>query len=128
MRVLVDSHVLVWTLLNDPRLSKPAKRILLSDQHDLFFSIVSLWELSIAIRLGGLRNLTSSVAFLHDQLGEFSVVLLPLRYEDILALEQLAPHHRDPFDRLLIAQAVANSLTLLTADAAIERYPVKTAW
>lgn len=128
MRVLIDSHVFVWTLLNDSRLSKPAKRILLSDRHELFFSIVSLWELSIAIRLGRLRNLTSSVSFLHDQLGEFGIVLLPLRYEDLLALEQLDPHHRDPFDRLLIAQAIANSLTLLTGDAAIKRYPVRTAW
>lgn len=60
--------------------------------------------------------------------GETSIVLLPLRCEDLLALEQLDPHHRDPFDRLLIAQAIANSLTLLTGDVAIKRYPVRAAW
>ena len=128
MRVLIDSHVYVWTLLDDPRLSKAARRILRSDEHELFFSIVSLWELSIAIRLGRIRDLTSSIAFLRDQLGEYRITLLPLRYEDILATEHLDPHHRDPFDRLLIAQALANGLTLLTGDTIIHRYPVKTIW
>lgn len=129
MRVLVDSHVFVWTLLKDRRISPAAKRILFSDEHELFFSIVSLWELSIAIRSGRLSDLTSSsIALIHDQLADFGITLLPLRYHDLLALEQLDPHHRDPFDRLLIAQAIANSLTLLTGDAAIKRYPVRTAW
>ncbi len=128
MRVLVDSHVFIWALLDDRRLSKPAKRVLRSDAHELFFSIVSIWELSISIRLGRIRDLTSSVAFLHDQLAEYRITLLPLRYEDILATEHLDPHHRDPFDRLLIAQAMANGLTLLTGDAVIQRYPVKTLW
>ncbi len=128
MRVLVDSHVFVWTLLQDRRVSTAARKIIFSGEHELLFSIVSLWELSISIRLGRIRDLTSSVAFLHDQLGEFGLTLLPLRYQDILATEHLEPHHRDPFDRLLIAQAMANGLTLLTGDAVIQRYPVKTLW
>ncbi len=128
MRVLVDSHVFVWTLLQDRRVSTAARKIIFSGEHELFFSIVSLWELSISIRLGRIRDLTSSVAFLRDQLCEYRINLLPLRYEDILATEHLDPYHRDPFDRLLIAQALANDLTLLTGDAVIHRYPIKTAW
>ncbi len=122
MKILIDSHVYVWALLNDPRLSTKAKRILQSDEHELFFSIASLWELSIKIRLGKLRTLTSSVALLHDSLKENGIVILPVRYEDILALEQLPAHHRDPFDRLMIAQSLSNGLQLLTEDAAIRRY------
>ena len=129
MRILVDSHVYVWALLKDPRLSTRAKRILQSDEHELFFSLASLWELGIKIRLGKLRTLTSSVAFLHDSLKENGIAILPVRYEDILALEQLPAHHRDPFDRLLIAQSLTNSLQLLTEDAAIRRYEkVMTLW
>ena len=128
MRLLVDSHVFVWTLLNDPRLSPKARRTLRSDEHELFFSIVSLWELSIKIRLGRLRTLTSSVAYLHDELSANNITLLPLRYDDILALESLPPRHRDPFNRLLIAQALSHQLTLLTGDTEIQRYPVKTLW
>lgn len=70
MKILVDSHVFVWALLDDPRLSAKAKRVLRSDEHELFFSLVSLWELSIKIRLGKLRTLTSSVAFVRDSLSD----------------------------------------------------------
>ena len=128
MRVLIDSHVFVWTLLQDRRVSTPARRIIFSNEHELFFSIVSLWELSIAIRLGRIHDLTSSVAFLHDPHAEFRITVLPLRYEDIVATEHLEPHHRDPFNSLLIAQAIANGPTLLTGDVILRRYPVKTLW
>ena len=122
MRVLIDSHVFVWALLKDPRLSTRAKNILRSEEHELFFSLASLWELSIKIRLGKLRTLTSSVAFLHDSLKENGISVLPIRYDDILALEHLPAHHRDPFDRLLLAQATSNNLRLLTEDAAMSLY------
>ena len=129
MRILVDSHAYVWTKLNDPRLSRKARSILRSDEHDLFFSLASLWELSINIRLGRLRTLTSSVAFLHDSLAEDGITILPLRYEEILALEHLDMHHRDPFDRILIAQALHHGLMLLTNDADIKLYrEVTTIW
>ena len=128
MRVLLDSHAFVWTLLQDPRVSTRARRIIFSGENELFFSLVSLWELSIKIRLGKLRTLTSSVAFVHDQLGEHGITLLPLRYEDVLTLEQLDSHHRDPFDRLLVAQAISHRLTLLTDDADLKRYPVQVLW
>ena len=129
VRVLIDSHVFVWALLDDPRLSAKAKNVLRSDKHELFFSLASLWELSIKIRLGKLRTLTSSVAFVQDSLKANGIAVLPLRYEDILSLEHLPGHHRDPFDRMLIAQAIANDLQLLTEDAAIGLYEsVSTLW
>jgi PIN domain nuclease of toxin-antitoxin system len=128
MRVLVDGHALVWTLLQDKRVSKKARSILFSGEHELFFSLATLWELSIKIRLGKLRTLTSSIAFLHDQLGEYQITLLPISYEDVLAVEHLDAHHRDPFDRLMVAQAINRNLTLLTGDAEIPKYPVKTLW
>jgi PIN domain nuclease of toxin-antitoxin system len=99
-----------------------------SDEHELFFSLASLWELSLKIRTGKLRTLTSSIAFLHDSLGEDNITLLPIRYEDLLAVEHLKMHHRDPFDRLLIAQAINHGLSLLTNDTEIKLYPVATVW
>ncbi len=129
MRVLVDGHVLVWTLLGDARVSKKARSVLSSQEHELFFSLASLWELSIKIRLGKLRTLTSSIAYLHDELGTYRITVLPVTYQDILALEHLESHHRDPFDRILIAQAVNNNLKLLTDDAYIKLYTnVTTIW
>lgn len=128
MKVLIDSHVFVWALLKDPRLSTKAKSILRSDEHELYFSLASLWELSVKIRLGKLRTLTSSVAFIYDSLKSNGIAVLPLRYEDILSLEHLPSHHRDPFDRMLIAQATANRLKLLTEDANIRLYDVDILW
>jgi PIN domain nuclease of toxin-antitoxin system len=127
--ILVDSHIYVWAKLNDPRLSTRAKSILRSDDHELFFSLASLWELSIKIRSGKLRTLTSSIAFVHDSLAQDGIHILPIRYDDLLAMEQLDNHHKDPFDRILIAQAMANGLKLLTEDASIKRYAgVQTIW
>ena len=128
MKVLVDSHIYVWAKLNDHRLSARARKTLRSDDHELFFSLASLWELSIKIRNGKLRTLTSSIAFLHDSLGEDGISILPISYSDILAVEHLEYHHRDPFDRMIIAQAINNGLTLLTEDADIKLYPVTTIW
>ncbi len=128
MRVLVDGHAFVWTLLQGARTSKRARSILASGEHELFFSLATLWELSLKIRLGRLRTLTSSIAYLYDELAEFGIVILPVTYEDILAAEQLEHHHGDPIDRILVAQAINHGLSILTRDADIQKYPVKTIW
>lgn len=91
MKILVDSHTYIWAKLDDPRLSKRALSLMRSDEHELFFSLASLWEISLKIRLDRLRTLTSSIAFLHDSLAEDGITLLPIRYEDILAVEHLEP-------------------------------------
>ena len=128
MKVLVDSHIYVWAKLGDHRLSARARKVLRSDDHELFFSLASLWELSIKLRNGKLRTLTSSIAFLHDSLEEDGISILPIAYADILAVEHLEYHHRDLFDRIMIAQAINNGLTLLTNDADIKLYSAPTIW
>ncbi len=128
MKVLVDTHTFLWALLHDHRLSARAKQILISDEHELFFSLVSLWEFAIKIKTGKLNALGSSVAYLRDEMENYSMQLLPIRYQHILQLEALPAHHSDPFDRLLIAQAIAESLPILTQDEKFSLYPVKTIW
>jgi PIN domain nuclease of toxin-antitoxin system len=128
MKVLVDTHTFLWDLLGDHRSSRLAKQILKSDEHELFFSLVSLWEFSIKIKTGKLNALGSSVAYLRDAMENYSMQLLPIRYEHVLALETLPAHHSDPFDRLLIAQAITESLPILTYDAVFAAYPVKVLW
>jgi PIN domain nuclease of toxin-antitoxin system len=90
--------------------------------------MVSLWELSVKITSGKLRTVGSSVAYLRDECREYGIEILPIRIEHILCAESLPLHHRDPFDRLLIAQAVEENLAILTDDAHIRRYQVKTVW
>ncbi len=128
MRLLVDSHALVWAVLNDHRLSRTARRVFQEETHELHFSMVSLWELSLKIANGKLRTLGSSIGYLYDSLGEYGIQLLPLRYDHLLRAESLELQHRDPFDRMLIAQALEEGLGVLTDDIHFRNYPVKVVW
>jgi PIN domain nuclease of toxin-antitoxin system len=128
MKVLVDTHTFLWDLLSDHRSSRRAKQMLKSDEHELYFSLVSLWEFAIKIKTGKLNVLGSSVSYLRYEMENYSMQLLPIRYQHILALETLPAHHSDPFDRLLIAQAITESLPILTHDEKFSLYPVKILW
>jgi PIN domain nuclease of toxin-antitoxin system len=128
MKVLVDTHTFLWDLLSDHRSSRLAKQMLKSDEHELYFSLVSLWEVAIKMKTGRLNALGSSVAYLRAEMENYSMQLLPIRYEHILALEILPAHHSDPFDRLLIAQAITESLPILTHDEKFRLYPAKVIW
>jgi PIN domain nuclease of toxin-antitoxin system len=128
MRVLVDTHTFLWALLKNHRLSATAKQILTSKEHELYFSLVSLWEIAVKMKIGKLNTVGSSVTYIRDEMGEYGMELLPIRYEHILQLERLPLHHSEPFDRLRIAQAVAESLPILTHDEKFPLYPVKLIW
>jgi PIN domain nuclease of toxin-antitoxin system len=128
MKVLVDTHTFLWAFLHDHRLTSKAKQILRSDEHELVFSLVSLWEIAIKIKTGKLNTIGSSVAYIRDEMNAYGMELLPIRYEHILQLESLPHHHSDPFDRLLIAQAITESLPILTGDKAFKDYGVKLIW
>lgn len=128
MKLLVDTHTFLWDLLSDHRSSRLAKQILKSDEHELYFSLVSLWEVAIKMKTGKLNAIGSSVAYLRAEMENYSMQLLPIRYDHILALETLPAHHSDPFDRLLIAQAITESLPVLTNDEKFSHYPVKVIW
>jgi PIN domain nuclease of toxin-antitoxin system len=128
MKVLVDTHTFIWALLHDHRLSANAKRILRSDEHELFFSLASLWEIAIKIKTGKLNTLGSSVSHIRDEMETYGMELLPIHYRHILQLESLPAHHSNPFDRLLIAQALTEALPILTGDKAFASYGVKLLW
>jgi PIN domain nuclease of toxin-antitoxin system len=128
MKVLVDTHTFLWALLHDHRLTARAKQVLRSDEYELVYSLVSLWEIAIKIRTGKLNTIGSSVAYIREEMNAYSMELLPIRYEHILQLEALPAHHGDPFDRLLIAQAIHESVPILTHDEVFARYPVKVIW
>jgi PIN domain nuclease of toxin-antitoxin system len=128
MKVLVDTHTFLWALLHDHRLTPKAKQILRSDEQELVFSLVSLWEIAIKIKTGKLNTIGSSVTYIRDEMDAYGMQLLPIRYEHILQLESLPHHHSDPFDRLLIAQALTESLPILSGDRAFANYGIKLVW
>ena len=128
MKAMVDTHTFIWALLHDHRLSATAKRTLTSDTDELVFSLVSLWEIAIKIKTSKLNTIGSSVTYIRDEMNSYGMELLPIRYEHILQLEALPRHHGDPFDRLLAAQAISESLPILTGDQKFREYGVKTIW
>ncbi|MHB1173437.1 MAG: type II toxin-antitoxin system VapC family toxin [Lacisediminihabitans sp.] len=121
MRFLVDTHVLLWQAEDSNRMTEPTRRILQNSKNDLVFSVVSLWEIVI-------KNAKSRGEFSVDPIAlrigltEFGYSELPIRAEHLLEVAALEPLHNDPFDRLLLAQARVEGLTLLTADRAALAY------
>jgi PIN domain nuclease of toxin-antitoxin system len=128
MKVLVDTHTFIWDIIADPRSSTKAKQILRSNEHELVFSLVSLWEIAIKIKTGKLHTIGSSVAYIRDEMDAYGMQLLPIRYDHVLQLESLPHHHGDPFDRLLIAQALTESLPILSGDRILASYGIKLVW
>lgn len=128
MRLLVDSHALVWAMLNDHRLSPRSRRAFREGTDELHVSHVSLWELSIKITIGKLRTLGSSISYLRDECNEHGISVIPLRFDHILRAESLPLHHRDPFDRLLVAQALEEDLAILSSDSRLRQYSARVVW
>lgn len=122
MRFLLDTHILIWAAEASARLSPEASGLLEDKGNELLFSVVSLWEL--VIKGGsGRAGLKADAPTLRRGLLENAYAELPVTAAHVLAVADLPPIHRDPFDRFLIAQARAEGLTFLTADAAVARYP-----
>ncbi len=128
MRLLIDTHVFIW--LNDAPGSIPQKALtMLSDlENDLFFSLVSVWEMQIKIQLGKLQLQNPLPEILMTQQSVNGLQMLPIHLEHVWALEGIPNYHRDPFDRLLIAQAIAAQLPIVSADSMFDRYPVQRLW
>ena len=124
MRLLVDSHVLLWHLLDDPRL-KPAPAAAIEDEGaQVLVSVASLWEIAIKAGLGKLEVPED----LPEQIEQLGFQLLPVEPQHAWAVRDLPHHHGDPFDRLLIAQARIESLSIVTADPSFEAYDVTVVW
>jgi len=128
MKVLVDTHAILWWLAGDARLSRRARRILENSENRRLVSIASLWEISIKMSLGRLPTEDLTLRMMADQISEEEFAILPISLEALFRLEKLTTLHRDPFDRLLVSQALAEDIPLLTTDAAIEQYPITTIW
>lgn len=131
MRVLLDTCVFLWLIGVPERLSPSARQVLEAGETEGAVSVVSFWEVIIKSRLGAIRLDTdggSTVEFLSAQCARHRLDSLAIKASSLEPLERLPDLHRDPFDRLLICQAIEHGLALVTPDVAIRRYPVKTLW
>ncbi|WNZ43570.1 type II toxin-antitoxin system VapC family toxin [Leptolyngbya boryana CZ1] len=127
MRFLLDTHVLLWYLLGDPQLSAKAKKIV-DAGNNLHFSVASLWEISIKINIGKLQ-INHPFHELAEQLDLNNIELLSISFDDLKTYVELPlMEHRDPFDRILAAQALTSSLTLISRDPKLDLYSVQRLW
>ena len=128
MRSLIDTHALLWWLRNDPRLSPRANAVLTDPASDLLFSVAGAWEIAIKCALGQLQLSIDPATYVTTQLQINGIEPLVIELNHALAVYSLPLHHKDPFDRLLIAQAMVEHLPIITADPQIARYGVEIIW
>ena len=121
-RLLLDTHVLLWALEDSQALSVDARQSIADTRNEVFVSAVSIWEMAIKRSLGKLRAPDN----LADTVQEAGFAALPITLAHAEQAGMLPPHHRDPFDRMLVAQALAEGLVLVTDDALIPKYGVRT--
>ena len=118
MRLLLDTHISLWAVAGSPRL-KPAARRLIESAEQVYVSAASIWEVAIKAQLG---KIEADPQALTNAIAASGFLVLGVRAAHAAGIARLAPHHSDPFDRLLVAQALAEPLRLLTADAALVPY------
>ena len=128
MRLLLDTVALLWIAGDDPRLSDRAREVFEESSNEIFLSAVSAWEIAVKHSLGRLVLPAPPQTILPELRSRYGIAALPLEEKATYHLERLPKLHRDPFDRMLICQAVAHGLSLLTPDPQIQRYPVVTVW
>jgi PIN domain nuclease of toxin-antitoxin system len=128
MRVLLDTHVFLWWLYESLRLSARVREVLADGSNTLLFSSASVWALIIKIQSGKLRIPEEPEAFIVGRLALHSMDSLSVKLEHAVRVYTLPAHHKDPFDRILVAQALSERVPLITADPQIARYPVEVIW
>ena len=128
MQLLVDTHSVLWYAFGSSKLSAKAKILIDDPQNDCFLSIASPWEVGIKVSTGKLTLTKPVEAFFADQVRLLSLQMLPITLAHIARVAILPFHHRDPFDRMLAAQSLTDSLPLVSADAAFDAYGIQRLW
>jgi PIN domain nuclease of toxin-antitoxin system len=121
MRILLDTHIALWALTDSPRLSPEARTMILDPSNDIFFSAATVWEIAIKHRLAR-RDMPVSGSEARELFVRSGYVELPITAIHAATTESLPPHHADPFDRIMVAQAIAEPLRFLTHDRALLPY------
>jgi PIN domain nuclease of toxin-antitoxin system len=125
MKYLLDTSVFLWSLGAEEKLNKEATKILSSSESELYLSAISSWEIAIKFALGSLTLREAPSKFIPHAMRSLAIRPLDITHLHSLAAGELPPHHRDPFDRMLIAQARAEDMVLLTADRTFKAYDVE---
>ncbi|MGB8986828.1 MAG: type II toxin-antitoxin system VapC family toxin [Candidatus Sulfotelmatobacter sp.] len=128
MKYLIDTVIWLWSIDSVDKMNATCRRILEDGLEEIYFSAATAWELSIKARLGKLRLPGSPAQCIPAFMARQGLRPLPVTHLHAVAVYDLPPHHRDPFDRLIIAQATVEGLTVMTSDRAFQKYSVDVLW
>ena len=128
MKILLDSHDLLWLIGEPVRFSDRVHDLLIDGDNILLLSAASAWEIAIKAKIGKLKLPAPPDRYIPDQLAMASVAVLPIQLSHTLHTYHLPDHHRDPFDRLLVAQAQIENLPIVSADPLLARYDITLLW
>ena len=130
MQLLLDTHALYWYTTGDSKLSIQAQTVVQDATNDVFLSPASLWEIAVKVSIGKWKMNQTFEMFLDRCLGQYEFKILPIQPSHAIAVSRLPfpTDHRDPFDRMLISQAIAESMALVSADSAFDPYGVTRIW
>lgn len=128
MKLLLDTHTFIWWSGTSSRLSVRALSLCTDPENTLFLSVVSIWEIQIKQQAGKLQLTTPLAHLIEGHQQSNNLQILPIEMTHVLAVDTLPMYHKDPFDRLLIAQASIEGTVMISQDAAIKLYPVNVEW
>ena len=125
MKILLDTHIFLWMFLNPSRISANVEFLIKDANNEIFLSAISSWEISIKYSVGKLKLPDAPEIYVPERIKRANLQRLEITHEHTLAITNLPPIHKDPFDHLLITQANVENLTLLSADSVFDKYAVK---
>lgn len=128
MKALLDTHTFLWWITDNPMLSDHVRNLIGDGRNELFLSSASGWEIAIKAQLGRIKIPDKPEIFISEQISANAIRSLPIQIAHALHVYNLPFHHRDPFDRMLIAQSQLEGLPIITNDSKISRYSVKVIW
>lgn len=128
MKFLLDTHSFLWFILNDPQLSNRGRNVIMNPNHEIFLSPASHWEIAIKVSLGKYQISGDFQAWFEANWRANRFEILPIEVSHTALVAQLPFYHRDPFDRLLIAQAMAEKIAIISADKVFDTYGVSRCW
>jgi PIN domain nuclease of toxin-antitoxin system len=128
MKLLLDTCTFLWATADPDRLPRRVADLILSSEHDVYLSAASAWEIAIKHSIGRLRLADAPDRFVRDEREAAGIDALPIDEESALHLSRLPSLHRDPFDRMLVSQAIVHGMIILTPDPLVTQYPARTTW
>ena len=128
MRLLLDTHTFIWYATDNSRLSTIARSLINNGENDIFLSTASIWEMAIKHSIGRLSFSLPFMEFIKQQLSVSNIGILEINLDQIEIVASLPLHHRDPFDRLIIAQAITEQIPILSVDSVFDNYAIARLW